>query len=186
MLRVDPVPAEQTVVLKSLQVVTSPPEPTPLRNPDPPRRSVLRWLPRYYQRILFPGPDRGDSAICGRSVAVLLLLSGLMLYPTIGFDLFEPDEGRYAQIPREMLENREWIVPTLQGEPYLDKPPLFYWLVMTSFQVFGAHAWSARLVPALAMQGCVLATYFLGRRMVGERAAWWGAMFAVIKLPADG
>ena len=107
---------------------------------------------------------------------LLFLVSGALLYPSLSFFLFEPDEGRYAQIPREMLTRGEWIVPTLQGEPYLDKPPLFYWLVMGSYQVFGFHAWAARLVPALAVQGCILLCYFLGWRLVGERPAFWGAL----------
>ena len=64
-----------------------------------------------------------------------------------------PTFGRYAEIPREMLLRGEWIVPYLQGEPYLDKPPLLYWLVGLSYRLFGIHDWSARLVPALAVHG---------------------------------
>jgi 4-amino-4-deoxy-L-arabinose transferase-like glycosyltransferase len=94
----------------------------------------------------------------------------------LSFHLFEPDEGRYAEIPREMLQRGDCVVPYLQGEPYLDKPPLLYWLVMLSYSVFGVHDWSARLVPALAVHGCVLLTYLLGRRSLGERAAFRGAL----------
>jgi 4-amino-4-deoxy-L-arabinose transferase-like glycosyltransferase len=101
----------------------------------------------------------------------------MLLYPCLGFHLFEPDEGRYAEIPREMADRDEWVVPYLQGEPYLDKPPLFYWLVMACYRVFGVHAWSARLVPALAIHGSILLVYFFGRRTLGERAALWGALF---------
>ncbi len=107
---------------------------------------------------------------------LLCVVSGAMLYPCLSFFLFEPDEGRYAQIPREMLTRGEWIVPTLQGERYLDKPPLFYWLVMACYRLFGFHDWAARLVPAAAVQGCVLLSYLFGRRLVGERAAFWGAL----------
>src|SRR4029077_9886021 len=85
-------------------------------------------------------------------------------------------EGRYAQIPREMLTRGDWIVPNLQGEPYLDKPPLFYWLGVGCYEVFGFHVWAARLVPALAVQGCILLTYLFGRRLLGERPALWGAL----------
>src|SRR5207302_10749851 len=60
--------------------------------------------------------------------------------------------------------------------PYLDKPPLLYWLVMLSYRLFGVSAASARLVPALAVHGCVLAAYLLGRRSLGERAAFRGAL----------
>src|SRR5438045_7551709 len=91
-----------------------------------------------------------------QAFALLFVLSGLLLYPCMSFYLFEPDEGRYAQIPREMLTRGEWIVPTLQGEAYLDKPPLFYWLVMASYSIFGCHDAAARLIPALALHGTVL------------------------------
>jgi 4-amino-4-deoxy-L-arabinose transferase-like glycosyltransferase len=90
--------------------------------------------------------------------------------------LLDPDEGRYAEIPREMLARGEWIVPYLQGEPYLDKPPLLYWLVMLCYSVFGVHDWSARIVPALAVHGTILTTYLFGRNRFGERAAFRGAL----------
>jgi 4-amino-4-deoxy-L-arabinose transferase-like glycosyltransferase len=90
--------------------------------------------------------------------------------------LFEPDEGRYAEIPREMLARGEWVVPYLQGQPYLDKPPLLYWLVIGSYRLFGVHDWAARLVPALAVHAGILLTYLLGRRSLGERPAFWGAL----------
>jgi 4-amino-4-deoxy-L-arabinose transferase-like glycosyltransferase len=109
-------------------------------------------------------------------LSLFLILPGALLYPCLSFHLFEPDEGRYAEIPREMLSRGEWVVPSLEREPYLDKPPLMYWLVMGSYRLLGVHVWSARLVPAVAVHACVLLLYFLGRRSVGERAAFWGAL----------
>jgi 4-amino-4-deoxy-L-arabinose transferase-like glycosyltransferase len=94
----------------------------------------------------------------------------------MSFHLFEPDEGRYAEIAREMMVRGDWVVPYLQGEPYLDKPPLLYWLVCASYEIFGPQAWSARLIPALAIHGCILTSYLVGRRILGERAAFWGAL----------
>jgi 4-amino-4-deoxy-L-arabinose transferase-like glycosyltransferase len=111
---------------------------------------------------------------------LLLFLPGLLLYPCLSFYLFEPDEGRYAEIPREMMERGEWVVPYLQGEPYLDKPPLLYWLVMLSYRVFGVRDWAARLVPALAVHACLLATYLVGRCSLGERAACRGALLVTL------
>jgi 4-amino-4-deoxy-L-arabinose transferase-like glycosyltransferase len=142
--------------------------------PDLPQ-SLVSWLPLLWRRALFPGSADGPSSLSWRGPLLLLILPAVLLYPCLAFPLFEPDEGRYAEIPREMLQRGEWVVPYLQGEPYLDKPPLFYWLVMLSYRTFGVHDWSARLVPALAVHGCVLLTYLLGRRGLGERAALWGA-----------
>ncbi|HKI38211.1 MAG TPA: glycosyltransferase family 39 protein [Gemmataceae bacterium] len=137
--------------------------------------SPLSCLSLLWRRVLFPGTATAASSLSWRALLLLLVLPAVLLYPCLAFPLFEPDEGRYAEIPREMLQRGEWVVPCLQGEPYLDKPPLFYWLVMLSYRAFGFHDWAARLVPALAVHGCVLLTYLLGRRGLGERAAFWGA-----------
>src|SRR5919107_223856 len=99
--------------------------------------TVLGWLPYLWGTVLFPGPTDTDRRLRRTPLLVLLLLPAAMLYPTLGFHLLEPDEGRYAQIPREMLAHGNWVVPTLQGEPYLDKPPLMYWLVALSYKAFG-------------------------------------------------
>src|SRR5690348_13886327 len=140
-------------------------------------RSLLAWLPFLWSRVLFPGGTNPHIEPCRRSsLLMLLVLPAVLLYPCLSFHLFEPDEGRYAEIPREMLARGEWIVPYLHGEPYLDKPPLLYWLVMGSYRAFGVHDWAARLVPALAIHACILLTYGLGRRSLGERAAFWGAL----------
>src|SRR5438132_761715 len=94
-----------------------------------PPRSFLACLPWLWSHALFPGkPNPPDPWRWGRFL-LLLVLPAVLLYPCLSFYLFEPDEGRYAQIPREMLERGDWTVPYLQDEPYLDKPPLFYWLV---------------------------------------------------------
>ena len=139
------------------------------------RGGYWSWLPFLWSRVLFPGRAEPISAAWRWApFLVLCVVSSALLYPYLSFFLFEPDEGRYAQIPREMLSRGDWIVPTLQGEPYLDKPPRFYWLVMGAFQLFGFHDWAARLIPALAIQGCILMTYFFGRRLLGERPAFWG------------
>src|SRR6516165_11765096 len=137
-------------------------------------RSILAYLPFLWSHVLFPGKGEQVGSWRWQSLFVFLIIPAAILYPCMGFYLFEPDEGRYAQIPREMLEAGEWTVPLLQNEPYLDKPPLFYWLVMGSYWLFGVSEWAARLVPALAIHGCILLTYFLGRRTLGDKPAWWG------------
>jgi 4-amino-4-deoxy-L-arabinose transferase-like glycosyltransferase len=154
------------------------PSPGPLPAATP--SSPAAWLPFFWSRVLFPGPTAAPGRLRGWALLLLLVVPGALLYPCLAFHLFEPDEGRYAEIPREMLLRGEWTVPYLQGEPYLDKPPLLYWMVMGSYRVFGVHDWAARLAPALAIHACVLLTYLLGRRLVGERAAWWGALLLAL------
>jgi 4-amino-4-deoxy-L-arabinose transferase-like glycosyltransferase len=111
---------------------------------------------------------------------VLIVLPALLIYPRLGFPLLEPDESRYAQIPAEMIARNDAVVPRLQGEPYLDKPPLFYWQVALSYRLAGVSEGAARLVPALAVHGCVLLSWFFGRRWLGETAAWRGAILLAV------
>ncbi|MBO0699774.1 MAG: glycosyltransferase family 39 protein [Zavarzinella sp.] len=143
-------------------------------------RHFLDWLPFLWARVLFPAPQQTPTNVRSPSLLILTVLPALLLYPTLSFRLLEPDEGRYAQIPREMLARGDWVVPHLQSEPYLDKPPLLYWLVMLSYSVFGVSEAPARLIPALAVHGTILVVYLLGRRSVGERSAFWGGLLLAV------
>jgi 4-amino-4-deoxy-L-arabinose transferase-like glycosyltransferase len=138
--------------------------------------SLTAWLPYLWSSVVFPGRAPADRSFRWKGLLLLLVLPGALLYPCLSFRLFEPDEGRYAEIAREMTAQGEWVVPLLQGEPYLDKPPLLYWLTMLSYHVFGIHEWAARLVPALAIHLTILSVYWTGKRSLGERAAFWGAL----------
>ncbi len=133
-------------------------------------------LRQVWSRTLFAGQSATPQRPRLQSLFVLIALPALLLYPCLDFRLLEPDEGRYAEIPREMLARGDWIVPILQGEPYLDKPPLLYWLVMASYSVFGVHDWAARIPTALAVHGCILTIYLFGCRMFGERRSLRGAL----------
>ena len=74
------------------------------------------------------------------------------------YPILDNNEGLYAEIPREMLRSgdwRQWIIPHLNGLPYMEKPPLLYWLTALCFAVFGESEWVARLVPVFSRVGCV-------------------------------
>lgn len=140
----------------------------------------LQEVRRFLTAVLGTGHPPTDTNCRLSSLLILLIVPALLLYPTLDFYLLEPDEGRYAQIPKEMLQNGDWIVPTLQGEPYLDKPPLMYWLTAISYRLLGISAASARLVPALAVHLTILSLYFVGRYSIGERGAFWAALFLTV------
>src|SRR5262249_44122908 len=78
--------------------------------------------------------------------AVLLATACLYLQGLGRGPLLEPDEGRYAEIPREMLVTGDWVVPRLNGVVYAEKPPLVYWLTALSYRVVGVNELGARLV----------------------------------------
>ncbi|HUN28108.1 MAG TPA: glycosyltransferase family 39 protein [Steroidobacteraceae bacterium] len=92
--------------------------------------------------------------------------------------LYNPDEARYAEIPREMLAAGDWVVPHLDGLVYIEKPPLQYWCTAIAYRLFGASAWSARLLACLAGLGTVLVTAWLGGRLWNRRAAGLSGLIA--------
>ncbi len=112
--------------------------------------------------------------------AVLITASLGVLLPNLSYPLIEPDETRYAQIAIEMNASQDWITPTLDGEPYLDKPPLMYWLTAVSFKLFGTQETAARLPSMLAALFTIVITFALGSRVVSKRAAWLGALLLVL------
>lgn len=99
---------------------------------------------------------------------LLLLLAGVLFFIRLGsLPLMEPDEGRNAEVAREMLVTHDWITPHFNTLTYLDKPAVFFWMVAGSFRVFGVSEWAARLPSVLMGIGCVLLIAFLARRMFG-------------------
>jgi 4-amino-4-deoxy-L-arabinose transferase-like glycosyltransferase len=90
--------------------------------------------------------------------------------------LFNPDEGRYAEIPREMLAGGDWVIPHLNGLAYIEKPPLQYWATAIAYKVFGLHEWSARLWTGLTAWLTVAIVYFAGRRLWGRDTGWRAAV----------
>jgi 4-amino-4-deoxy-L-arabinose transferase-like glycosyltransferase len=104
------------------------------------------------------------------SLLVLTSLSTLSKRP-----LFNSDEGRYAEIPREMLHGGDWVIPHLNGLPYIEKPPLQYWATALSFRVLGESAFSARLYGALTAFGTVALVWLLGTRIRGADVGWRAA-----------
>ena len=98
-------------------------------------------------------------------VAVLWLAT-LPLRP-----LFNTDEGRYAEIPREMLSGGDWVIPHLNGLAYIEKPPLQYWATAASLAVFGQSEFAARLYTALCALATLAVVWLTARRLWSSAAA---------------
>ncbi len=112
-----------------------------------------------------------------RAAALFFLAVAVVYYSGLGtIPLLEPDEGRYAEIPREMLARGDFVTPHLNGVVYLEKPPLFYWGNAASFALFGESEFSARLFTATASIAGVLLTYWMGAVLGGPRAGLFSAM----------
>ena len=101
-----------------------------------------------------PAIDRSDDAPAGLpQLIILLALSLLFFLPKLGMPFLDPDEGLYATIAQEMLGDSDWVIPHVNGLPYLEKPPLYFWLTALAFRVAGPSEWATRLPSALAALG---------------------------------
>ena len=90
--------------------------------------------------------------------------------------LIKPDEGRYAEIPREMVASGDWVTPRLNDLKYFEKPPLQYWTTAIAYEAFGEHQWTSRLWAALTGFSGILLVWFAGLRLFGREAANYAAM----------
>lgn len=108
----------------------------------------------------------------------LVLLAGLIFLPFLGSrDFWAPVEPRYAEIARVMFVKGEWIVPTVNGDLYTDKPILFFWLVLIFSKLAGSvNEWTVRLPAALGALGAVLTTYKLGKDVFSPKIGFMAAV----------
>ncbi len=112
-----------------------------------------------------------------RDLIILLLLFGVLFLGGLGSaPLIDPDEGRYAEIPREMLEKNDFVTPTLNYVKYFEKPPLLYWVNAASISLFGQNEFAGRLPSALSGLFTILLTYIAGRNFFDRKTAITGAM----------
>ncbi|MGE3919457.1 MAG: ArnT family glycosyltransferase [Gammaproteobacteria bacterium] len=111
-------------------------------------------------------------------IAILTIVIGIFYALFLGsYNLLIPDEGRYAEVVREMLVTHEYLTPKINGVAFLDKPILFYWLQVASVKIFGFNTWALRFWPALlGVFGCIYA-YITTRYLFGRRA---GLLSAII------
>jgi 4-amino-4-deoxy-L-arabinose transferase-like glycosyltransferase len=116
--------------------------------------------------------------------AILVALTALLHLGTIGSgDLYSETEGQYAGAAREMVETHHWLLPTNDGIPRLQKPPLLYWLIIISFKLFGINGAAARLPIAIAVVASVALTFLIGEKLTDY---WSGFIAGLIYLSFCG
>ena len=107
--------------------------------------------------------------ISRRALWLLIAVFALVWFSNLEYrKLVRPDEGRYAEIPREMVAGGDWVTPRLNDLKYFEKPALQYWATAAAYTVFGEHQWTARLWSALTGFFGVLLTGFVGARLWGR------------------
>jgi 4-amino-4-deoxy-L-arabinose transferase-like glycosyltransferase len=110
-----------------------------------------------------------SAAVLGLCLAAAPAL--FVALPALGY---MDNEGRYAEVARELLASGDWITPHLNGEVFLNKPPLMFWLTALLFRLCGQNE-HARLLSGLATLGTALCLFGLGRRLGSPRAGAWAA-----------
>lgn len=116
-------------------------------------------------------PDRFKQPL------LIILASVIVLFTNLGGPrLWDRDEPRNAGCAAEMLARGDWVVPVFNGELRTHKPVLLYWLMMSSYELFGVSEFAARFWSALLGVGTVLMTYQMGRKLFNDSAGFWGAL----------
>ena len=123
------------------------------------------------------------SALQALESPLLLVLALGWLGATAGLrPLSLPDEGRYVGVAWEMLRTGDWLTPTLDGLPFLHKPPLFYWITAASLEILGPNQWAARAAPMLGGFMAASSLVLFSRRWADVRTARW-ALTALLAQP---
>lgn len=107
--------------------------------------------------------------------AVVMLLAFPLVFAGIPFYGFADNEGRYAEVAREMILSGDWITPHLNGELFLNKPPLLFWLTALFFKTFGLTE-AARAIAGIATLLILPLLYDLGRRLWSPATGAWAAL----------
>src|SRR5438093_1859305 len=117
-------------------------------------------------------------------LVILIALAALLHIVTIGTgDLYSETEGQYAGAAREMVASHNWLLPTNNGMPRLQKPPLLYWLIIASYKILGVNEAAARLPVALAVVATVALIFLIGEKLSDY---WRGFIAGLIYLSFCG
>lgn len=126
----------------------------------------MRFIRRFY-----------SNTFRSKDILFLLLFLGTLFFILLGTKpLFVPDEGRYAEIAREMAVSGNFITPHLNDIKYFEKPILFYWLEVAAIKLSGLNLWSLRSINALlGLFGCFM-TYYCGRTLYNRTTGLLAAL----------
>jgi 4-amino-4-deoxy-L-arabinose transferase-like glycosyltransferase len=145
------------------------------RRPRAPRPRAGRRTPELLN-VRPPHSTPPDAPLSRRAIVLLLVVVTIAWFA--GIDrraLIGPDEGRYAEIAREMVATGDWLTPRLNGLKYFEKPPLQYWMTALAYEALGVREGAARLWPVIASFAGVLFLGYVGFRLGGLVLAVYAA-----------
>lgn len=140
----------------------------------------MRFIPSFFA---FKPIRLSNEQAWMLDLSVLTLLLALMFALFLGnHPLGVPDEARYAEIPREMVVNSDYITPHINAVKYFEKPVLFYWMQAGAIKLGGLSEWSVRAPNAImALLGCLL-IYAAGRMLYDRRTGWLASIISATSL----
>ena len=141
------------------------------------RLRVLAQNERSVTRRLGTSWFRANPTAAGRLALVLLVAYVCFFHGLTALGLVGPDEPRYANIARDMAAGSDWVTPRLHGEPWLEKPILYYWVAAVGYRVLGDGELAARLPSVLGALTTMLALGWVAWRFYGPTTA---ALFALV------
>ncbi len=118
--------------------------------------------------------NRANALICGVLIAAgfyVLYFARMGSYP-----LLDPDEPVYGRVATEMAAGEGWVTPHYDGQPWFDKPPLFYWLTGATVSILGPTELACRLPSAILAVALVLLVYALASHDFGRPAGVLAAL----------
>ena len=152
----------------------------------PVRAALKRAIRFWFNNLMFPkhshqvASAKPKKKVRHLATLGLFAMAAWMLFGNLNYPLFEPDETRNAQLALTMIESGDWSALKLRDEYYWDKPPLQTWAIAASYKVFGTSPWATRFPIALASMLTVIATFLMGRRLFGFRAAALASLFLLL------
>lgn len=136
------------------------------------------WRDKRHMRRLPTAPFSPLTAAFSRHTWTLLAIAiAIAWFASLDVrKLQHPDEGRYAEVAREMVATGDWITPRLNGIKYFEKPPLQYWLTAAAFRAIEVDEWTARLPGALAGFLTILVVGYVGSIIASTTAGAYAAL----------
>src|SRR5437667_5866805 len=160
-----------------------PPDRPPTGTGTRARIALAPELDHPHAKLIHTSPPSPSRPLISLPLLVLLAAVGLG-WNLNGYRLFDPDEGRNAEVAREMAHSNDYVVPHLDGLPYLDKPTVYFAAAAATMELLGPTEAAARLPAYLATLATIGLLVWFARRRWGERGGWIaGLAYATMVLP---
>ncbi|MDP4205754.1 MAG: glycosyltransferase family 39 protein, partial [Bacteroidota bacterium] len=125
-----------------------------------------------------------NSLVNNKRLPLILFVTAIILFSANigGMSIYMLDEAKNSECAREMLEQKDFVVPTFNYELRTDKPPLHYYFMMASYKIFGVNEFGARFFSAVFGALTVLITFLYSRRFINKETGLWAAIVLIASI----